>query len=228
MKLIFLLFISINAQAGLFDFFNIHQANKAYQDKDYKKAATQFSKIDHNDAARLNQANSLYKQGLYKQALIKYRGIKQEDLAFDRLYNSGNAYAKSGKINESINSYEAALKLKKDDDALFNLELLKKQKKGKAMSDFLVKLKNTILYLQYQEPLLFHKKEPHQLADMVGCSEKSFYTLLLRAGISVYEERECFNTMLVSVKSLSTALTKDTNPSFNTMLVSVKCSKLRD
>ena len=129
MKLIFLLFISINAQAGLFDFFNIHQANKAYQDKDYKKAATQFSKIDHNDAARLNQANSLYKQGLYKQALIKYRGIKQEDLAFDRLYNSGNAYAKSGKINESINSYEAALKLKKDDDALFSLELLKKQKR---------------------------------------------------------------------------------------------------
>ncbi len=120
MKLIFLLFISINVQAGLFDFF---------QDKDYKKAATQFSKIDHNDAARLNQANSLYKQGLYKQALIKYRGIKQEDLAFDRLYNSGNAYAKSGKINESINSYEAALKLKKDDDALFNLELLKKQKR---------------------------------------------------------------------------------------------------
>jgi len=58
------------------------------------------------------------------------------------------------------------------------------------MSDFLVKLKNTILYLQYQEPLLFHKKGPHQLADMVGCSEKSFYTLLLRAGISVYEERE--------------------------------------
>ncbi len=129
MKLIFLLFISINVQAGLFDFFNIHQANKAYQDKDYKKAATQFSKIDHNDAARLNQANSLYKQGLYKQALIKYQGIKQEDLAFDRLYNSGNAYAKSGKINESINSYEAALKLKKDDDALFNLELLKKQKR---------------------------------------------------------------------------------------------------
>jgi len=129
MKLIFLLFISINVQAGLFDFFNIHQANKAYQDKDYKKAATQFSKIDHNDAARLNQANSLYKQGLYKQALIKYQGIKQEDLAFDRLYNSGNAYAKSGKINESINSYEAALKLKKDDDALFNLELLKNQKR---------------------------------------------------------------------------------------------------
>ena len=64
MKLIFLLFISINVQAGLFDFFNIHQANKAYQDKDYKKAATQFSKIDRNDAARLNQANSLYKQGL--------------------------------------------------------------------------------------------------------------------------------------------------------------------
>lgn len=129
MKLIFLLILSINAQAGLFNFYNIYQANKAYQDKDYKQAAEQFSKIKHNDTARLNQANSLYKQGLYKQALIKYQSIKQENLAFDRLYNSGNAYAKSGKINEAIDSYKAALVLKKDDDALFNLELLKKQKR---------------------------------------------------------------------------------------------------
>ena len=45
MKLIFLLFISINAQAGLFDFFNIHQANKAYQDKDYKKLLRNLVKL---------------------------------------------------------------------------------------------------------------------------------------------------------------------------------------
>ena len=130
MRFIFLLLLSINTQAGLFDFVSIHQANKAYENKDYQLAAEKFDNIN-NDAARLNQANSLYKQGLYKQALQKYQSIKREDLAFDRLYNSGNAYAKSGKINEAIDSYEKALKLQKDKDALFNLELLKKQKRRK-------------------------------------------------------------------------------------------------
>ncbi|MDG2353609.1 MAG: tetratricopeptide repeat protein [Gammaproteobacteria bacterium] len=130
MRFILLLLLSINTQAGLFDFVSIHQANKAYENKDYQLAAEKFDNIN-NDAARLNQANSLYKQGLYKQALKKYQSVKREDLAFDRLYNSGNAYAKSGKINEAIDSYEKALKLQKDKDALFNLELLKKQKRRK-------------------------------------------------------------------------------------------------
>ena len=130
MKLILLLLFSVNVQAGLFDFVSIYQANKAYENKDYQLAAEKFDDIN-NDAARLNQANSLYKQGLYKQALKKYQSVKREDLAFDRLYNSGNAYAKSGKINEAIDSYEKALKLQKDKDVLFNLELLKKQKRRK-------------------------------------------------------------------------------------------------
>ena len=130
MKLILLLLFSVNVQAGLFDFVSIYQANKAYENKDYQLAAEKFDDIN-NDAARLNQANSLYKQGLYKQALKQYQSVKREDLAFDRLYNSGNAYAKSGKINEAIDSYEKALKLQKDKDALFNLELLKKQKRRK-------------------------------------------------------------------------------------------------
>ena len=130
MKLILLLLFSVNVQAGLFDFVSIYQANKAYENMDYQLAAEKFDDIN-NDAARLNQANSLYKQGLYKQALKKYQSVKREDLAFDRLYNSGNAYAKSGKINEAIDSYEKALKLQKDKDALFNLELLKKQKRRK-------------------------------------------------------------------------------------------------
>ncbi|RUM76021.1 MAG: hypothetical protein DSZ16_03045 [Candidatus Thioglobus sp.] len=130
MKLILLLLFSVNVQAGLFDFVSIYQANKAYENKDYQLATEKFDDIN-NDAARLNQANSLYKQGLYKQALKKYQSVEREDLAFDRLYNSGNAYAKSGKINEAIDSYEKALKLQKDKDALFNLELLKKQKRRK-------------------------------------------------------------------------------------------------
>lgn len=128
MRFIFLLLLAIDTQAGLLDFLSIHQANTAYEKQEYQLAGEKFSHID-NDAARLNQANSLYKQGLYKQSLKQYKAVKDKSLAFDRLYNSGNAYAKSGQINEAIDSYEAALKLKKDEDALFNLELLKKQKR---------------------------------------------------------------------------------------------------
>ncbi len=128
MKFLFLLLLSLNVQAGLFDFFSIYQANKAFDNQDYKLASEKFSSIN-NDTARLNQANSLYKQGLYEKSLKQYQAIKRPDLSFDRLYNSGNAYVKSGKINEAISSYQEALKLKKDEDASFNLALLKKQKR---------------------------------------------------------------------------------------------------
>lgn len=131
MKLIFLLLLPINAQAGLLDFLNIYQANTAYEQKDFKLAGEKFAAVD-NDFARLNQANSLYKQDLYQQSLDKYQLIKHKSLDFDRLYNSGNAFAKSGKINEAIESYEAALKIRKDKDAEFNLALLKKQKRKKS------------------------------------------------------------------------------------------------
>jgi Ca-activated chloride channel family protein len=39
----------------------------------------------------------------------------------------GNTYAKLQKIDEAIDSYKAALKLKQDEDAAFNLAMLKQQ-----------------------------------------------------------------------------------------------------
>ena len=141
MKFLFTLLISFNVEAGLFDFLSIYQANSAYENQQFKLAGEKFNNID-SDAARLNQANSLYKQGLYKQSLKKYQSVKHNDLSFDRLYNSGNAYAKSGKINEAIDSYKAALKLKSDKDATFNLELLKKQKRKKSNNKENKKAKN--------------------------------------------------------------------------------------
>ena len=46
MRFIFLLLLSINTQAGLFDFVSIHQANKAYENKDYQLAAEKFDNIN--------------------------------------------------------------------------------------------------------------------------------------------------------------------------------------
>ncbi|SMN15519.1 TPR domain protein in aerotolerance operon [uncultured Candidatus Thioglobus sp.] len=127
MKFIFFVLLSMNVEAGLLDFLHIEQANNAYQKQDYKVATEKFADIN-NDAAQLNQANSLYKQGLYEKALEKYQSVKQKDLDFNRLYNTGNTYAKLKKIDEAIDSYTEALKLKQDKDALFNLKMLKQQK----------------------------------------------------------------------------------------------------
>jgi Ca-activated chloride channel family protein len=69
-----------------------------------------------------------YKQGLYEQALEQYQSVKDKELDFNRLYNMGNTYAKLQKIDEAIDSYKEALKVKQDEDALFNLAMLKRQK----------------------------------------------------------------------------------------------------
>ncbi|RUA06091.1 MAG: hypothetical protein DSY43_02845 [Gammaproteobacteria bacterium] len=125
--ILLLLLVSINTEAGLLNFSDIKQASQAYKNENYQVAAEKFGKID-NDAARLNQANSLYKQGLYEQALEKYTNIKQQDLDFERLYNSANTYVKLKKMDEAIELYQQALKIRQDKDALFNLNLLKKKK----------------------------------------------------------------------------------------------------
>lgn len=164
MRFILLLFLTINVvEAGLLDFLNIKQANIAYENKNYQLATEKFANIN-NDTARLNQANSLYKQGLYKQALEKYQDIKQKDLNFDRLYNSGNAYAKLKKINEAIDSYKMALKLKQDADAQFNLKLLKEQK---------TKRKNNQQAKKNKNKDKKQKKNTHQKKQKQASSKKS-------------------------------------------------------
>jgi Ca-activated chloride channel family protein len=59
----------MNVEAGLLDFLHIEQANSAYQKQDYEAAAEKFSDID-NDAAHLNQANSLYKRVIKQLAFL--------------------------------------------------------------------------------------------------------------------------------------------------------------
>lgn len=124
-----LIFVQVDSNAGAFDFVDIYNAKKSYENKEYKKAANEFSKID-TKSAKYNEANALYKDKKYNEALKKYQSIEgfSNDDEAKRLYNIGNSYANLNKIDEAIKSYESALKIKDDADTKANLELLKKKK----------------------------------------------------------------------------------------------------
>lgn len=115
--------------AGIFDFLEVNKAHKNYENKDYKAAIKSYKKLENKEGARYDLANSYYKNKQYKKALESYEKITDKNLEFKKLHNLGNTYAHLGKIDDAIKSYEAALKIKKDKDTQYNLDLLKKQKK---------------------------------------------------------------------------------------------------
>ncbi len=135
---IFILFINFNFTnsqlfaSSILDFDTIKEANKAYENKDYKKASKEFEKLDSNEFRDYDLANSLYKENKFKEAIELYKNIKtsSNDLEFKKLHNLGNAYAKSNDLQNAIKNYEEALKLKNDSKTKENLELVKKLQKN--------------------------------------------------------------------------------------------------
>ena len=127
-KFIIVTLLSVGANASLFDFLTVKKAQEAYDNKAYAKAEKLYQNLE-GDEARFNEADALYHQKHYKEALAKYGKVKSEKLSFKKLYNMGNSYAQLKKIDEAIEAYEKALKIKEDADARHNLELLKKKKK---------------------------------------------------------------------------------------------------
>jgi Ca-activated chloride channel family protein len=131
------LFIApLDSRAGLFDFLDIYQAKKSYEKQEFYEAEKSFSKLDSNQA-KYNQANMLYRQEKFKEALKLYQSIKGFSTEYEhkRLHNIGNSYAQLGKIDEAIESYEEALKVKEDEDTRANLELMKKMQKEQKSKD---------------------------------------------------------------------------------------------
>jgi Ca-activated chloride channel homolog len=133
---IFLVTCSQDARAGVFDFYHLHQANKSYKDKQYKKAYEEFSKLS-GDEAKYNAANAAYKNKEYKKAQNLYEDIHgfTGEKEHERLHNLGNTYANEKKFTKAIDAYEKALKIQDDKDTKYNLDLLKKeQQKSKQKS----------------------------------------------------------------------------------------------
>ncbi|WP_019027715.1 vWA domain-containing protein [Colwellia piezophila] len=104
------------------------QAQKHYQQKDFKQAAEQFEDSQWQGSAH-------YKAGDYEQAL---QAFKQSDSA-QALYNQGNSLAQLQQVDEAIDAYKDALKkdanLSDAKDNLAKLEALKKQQEEQKKQD---------------------------------------------------------------------------------------------
>ena len=91
----------------------------------YIQSANKYLKIGTQEAI-YDAANSYYRAKKYKKAINLYKKIEKPSLKFKTLYNLGNAYALNGNLQKAKESYEKALKLKKDKDAKYNLKLIEK------------------------------------------------------------------------------------------------------
>ena len=135
--LLTLLFNIQNLDAISFDFETIKEANNAYKNEDYKKAAKKYSSLEKKEQAKYNLANSLYKDGKFKEAINEYKSIKSDDkdLNYKKLHNLGNSYVKNSKLQEAKKAYENALKIKNDKQTKDNLDLVNKALKKQEQKD---------------------------------------------------------------------------------------------
>ncbi|MEA3352919.1 MAG: tetratricopeptide repeat protein [Campylobacterota bacterium] len=124
-----LLFYTSDTKAELFDFRSIESGNKYYENKQFDKAAKEYSKIKQTPQSLYNKANALYKSGKYKEAVESYSKIRSGDdmLNFKTFHNLGNSYVKSQDLQKAKESYEKALKIKEDKDTIQNLKRVKKE-----------------------------------------------------------------------------------------------------
>jgi Ca-activated chloride channel homolog len=92
------------------------QAQEAYANKAYDKAAELFENPDWKAAAH-------YKSGAFDKALENLKN----NSGSNSLYNQGNAYAQSGKLQEALDAYNKALKINPEDsDTKYNKDLVEK------------------------------------------------------------------------------------------------------
>ena len=95
------------------------QASKKLENNEPAEAAKLFTNKEW-------KATSFYKNKQYQESIDALKDIDTSDAH----YNSGNAYAKLGQVDKAIEEYSKSLKLNpKHEDALYNKEILEKQKK---------------------------------------------------------------------------------------------------
>lgn len=105
------------------------QAQQAFKDKQFDKAAEKFE-------SQAWKAASQYKAGNYEQAAEALSATESDD----GFYNKGNAHAKLGDYEKAIESYEQALQANPNNaDAKHNLKLVEdaqnEQKKNQQKDD---------------------------------------------------------------------------------------------
>ncbi len=125
-------------KAGIMDFKLIEEANKSYEEKNYKKSTELFERLSRSSAGSevwFDLASSYYKSGRYKEALKSFKKVvtKNREVEMAKLYGMANCYVKMGDLQEGARLYRKVLKMGEDEDAKENLKLvLKLMKEQKA------------------------------------------------------------------------------------------------
>ncbi len=141
----FVLGVDTPSHAGLLDFKLLGDAKKAYENSDFLQSTSLYKKYlkDHDgNEIKYNVASSLYKNKKYSEAANFYKKVNFTDKEKQAgvLYNLANSYAKSGELQEAVDTYKQSLALKSDADAKTNKELIEKllkeqQEKNKQNKD---------------------------------------------------------------------------------------------
>lgn len=119
------LFISSStpAEASIFDFYYKGLAKKAYEQKEYAKAAKYFKKLTPSQYSYMALANSYYKNKQYKFSLRIYTQIKSSNpkIKSKVLYNMANAAFFLKKYQRAAEFYKQSLALHYSIEAKENL-----------------------------------------------------------------------------------------------------------
>ena len=121
-----------DAEAKVFDFFDINKANKAYHDSNYTQAEEAYKKViksNKSPESIYDLANAQYKQEKYKEALKSYDNViaKTDALKYKKMFNKGNSHFQLKEYEKAIKDYEEAKKIQDDEDLEHNLALAKKK-----------------------------------------------------------------------------------------------------
>jgi len=117
-----------DSNASIFDFYHLHKAEQFTQAKHYKKAITEYKNMTPSVESYYNIATLYYKLGENRDALKFYTQIQTTNPKIKQsiLYNMANCSVKIKKYERAKRFYRQALAFGEDNDALFNLFLLKK------------------------------------------------------------------------------------------------------
>lgn len=128
-----ILFTPYKTEADTFDFYYLYKAKQNIKELKYSQAASNFKQLEPSVQSYYNIAGSFYKAGQYKSALNYYTKIKTPDKKLKEaiLYNMGNCAVKLKMYDKAKEYYINALALIEDEDALYNLNLIRDKKTEK-------------------------------------------------------------------------------------------------
>ena len=122
-------------QAGLFDFWYLHQAQTKSEKKNYAEAISYYQQMTPTKQVEYNLAYALYQNDQYNKAIVHYKKAlgKENEINAKIYYNIATAFARQNKLDFAKKYYKKSLALSPSTLAQENLSLillaLKKQRK---------------------------------------------------------------------------------------------------